>query len=163
VPSGNSMAAYALLRLHFITQNSEYYDKAVSIIKSCLTAAIENPFGFGQLLISIYLFIRKPIEIIIIKKNKGNSETIKNDSLNSLISNEFMPNKISLVVDPISNDYQKLISENICPILKTKEIRSTTANKSQEIVYICKDFTCSLPIDNKNALEKYLSNLKKSD
>lgn len=159
VPSGNSMAAYALLRLHFITQNNEYYDKAVSIMKSCLTAAIENPFGFGQLLISIYLFVQKPIEVIIIKNNRLKDKTT-NDLLNSWTSKEFIPNKISIVVDYGSKNYKQLISENICPILKNKEIPSKEVNQSKEIVYICKDFTCSIPIDNKEDLEKYLYNLK---
>lgn len=162
VPSGNSMAAYALLRLHFITQKNEYYDKAVSIIKSCLTAAIENPFGFGQILISVYLFVQKPIEVIIIKNNRLKDKTT-NDSLTSWISEEFIPNKISIVVDKDSENYKQLISENICPILKNKEIPSKEVNQSKEIVYVCKDFTCSIPIDNKEDLEKYLYNSKTSN
>lgn len=159
VPSGNSMAAYALLRLHFITQKNEYYDKAVSIIKSCLTAAIENPFGFGQILISLYLFVQKPIEVIIIKNNRLKDKTTT-DSLNSWTSKEFIPNKISIVVDNDSENYKQLISENICPILKNKEIPSKEVNQSKEIVYVCKDFTCSIPIYNKEDLEKYLYNSK---
>ncbi|MFB5601134.1 MAG: thioredoxin domain-containing protein [Nitrososphaeraceae archaeon] len=164
VPSGNSMATYALLRLHFITQNNEYYDKAISVIKSCLAASVENPFGFGQLLISIYLYIQKPIEIIILKNDKLDStKTIQNNSLTSWISKEFIPNKTFVVIDYGSRNHQKLLTSNKCPIIENKEIHGTNEKKSNEYAYICRDFTCSLPINNKDELKKYIDNLKKNN
>jgi uncharacterized protein YyaL (SSP411 family) len=160
VPSGNSMAAYALLRLHFITQNNDYYDKATDIIKSCYLASIQNPFGFGQLLISTYFYIKKPVEIIVIRNDKMEStDTSGETSLTSWISKQYIPNKILLVVNSNSKSYHKLLDFGI---VKGKEIKIDDTNKFKESVYICKDFTCSLPINKKEDLEKYVYQMKET-
>ena len=160
VPSGNSMAAYALLRLHFITQNNDYYEKATDIIKSCYLASIQNPFGFGQLLISTYFYIKKPVEIIVLRNDKMEStDTSGKTSLTSWISKQYIPNKIFLVVDSSSKNYHKLLDFGI---VKGKEIKIDDINKFKESVYICKDFTCSLPINKKEDLEKYVYQMKET-
>lgn len=160
VPSGNSMAAYALLRLHFITQNNDYYDKATDIIKSCHLASIQNPFGFGQLLISTYFYIKKPVEIIVLRNDKMEStDTSGETSLTSWISKQYIPNKILLVVNSNSKSYHKLLDFGI---VKGKEIKIDDINKFKESVYICKDFTCSLPINKKEDLEKYVYQMKET-
>ncbi len=65
MPSGNSMAASNLLRLYHYTQNNSYLDRAVRIMKAGSQSAAENPFGFGQMLNSIYLYVKKPVEIAV--------------------------------------------------------------------------------------------------
>ena len=160
IPSGNSMAAYALLRLHFITQNNDYYEKATDIIKSCYLASIQNPFGFGQLLISTYFYIKKPVEIIVLRNDKMEStDTSGETSLTSWISKQYIPNKILLVVNSNSKSYHKLLDFGI---VKGKEIKIDDINKFKESVYICKDFTCSLPINKKEDLEKYVYQMKET-
>jgi uncharacterized protein YyaL (SSP411 family) len=153
VPSGNSMAVYALLRIHFITQNQDYLDKAESIIKSSYKAALGNPFGFGQLLISIYLYFKKPLEIIIIqnKKTDYNKREMK-----KWIMKQYIPNSITITLEYPSSEFQHLLSSNTFSLLKDKKIDSLDSDKFMECVYICKDFTCSLPMYSVTELEKYL-------
>jgi uncharacterized protein YyaL (SSP411 family) len=157
IPSGNSMAAYALLRLHFMTQNYDYLDKAELIIKSCYRAALGNPFGFGQLLISLYLYFKKPIEIIILQnKNKEHN----NSEIESWIKKEFIPNGLILTLKYPSEESQKLLSTNIFTVLKGKKIDITDENKDKDCVYVCKDFTCSLPMYSLSDLKKYFNSSK---
>jgi len=153
VPSGNSMAVYVLLRIHFITQNQDYLDKAESIIKSSYKAALGNPFGFGQLLISIYLYFKKPLEIIIIqnKKTDYNKREMK-----KWIMKQYIPNSITITLEYPSSEFQDLLSSNTFSLLKDKKIDSLDSDKFMECVYICKDFTCSLPMYSVTELEKYL-------
>src|ERR687886_1475371 len=69
IPSGNSIAAYNLLRLYHISQNNDYFHKAEEIIKAASKPAVKNPFGFGQLLISMNMYLKKsPLEIVIIQR-----------------------------------------------------------------------------------------------
>ena len=157
IPSGNSMAAYALLRLHFMTQNYNYLDKAELIIKSSYRAALGNPFGFGQLLISLYLYFKKPIEIIILQ-NKNNEH--KNNEIESWINKEFIPNGLILTLKYPSEESQKLLSTNIFTVLKGKKIDITDENKAKDCVYVCKDFTCSLPMYSLSDLKKYFNSNK---
>ncbi|HSE99446.1 MAG TPA: thioredoxin domain-containing protein [Nitrososphaeraceae archaeon] len=157
IPSGNSMAVYALLRLHFLTQNYDYLDKAELIVKSCYKAALGNPFGFGQLLISLYLYFIKPIEIIILQ-NK--SDDHNNREIESWIMKEYIPNGLILTLKYPSEESQKLLSSDIFTILKGKKIDITDDNKAKECVYICKDFTCSLPMYSISDLKKYFNSNK---
>ena len=154
IPSGNSMAVYALLRIHFITQNQDYLDKAESIIKSCYKAALGNPFGFGQLLISIYLYFKKPLEIIILQNKKSD---YNKREMKKWIMKQYIPNSITLTLEYPSFELQQLMSSNIFSLLKGKEIDSTNSDKFTECVYICKDFTCSLPMYSLAELKKYLN------
>jgi uncharacterized protein YyaL (SSP411 family) len=158
IPSGNSMAIYALLRLHFLTQNYDYLDKAELIVKSCYKAALGNPFGFGQLLISLYLYFKKPVEIIIFQ-NKNNDHN--NREIEPWINKEYIPNGLILTLKYPSEESQKLLSSDVFTILKGKKIDITDNNKAKECVYICKDFTCSLPMYSISALKKYFNSNEK--
>ena len=75
MPSGNSVAAIALLRLYHLTQEKKFLDISKKIMESQATLAAENPFGFGQLLNAIYMYIQKPLEITVL--NSKNSEIYK--------------------------------------------------------------------------------------
>jgi uncharacterized protein len=154
IPSGNSMAVYVLLRLHFLTQNPDYLDKAESIIKSCYKAALGNPFGFGQLLISLYLYFKKPLEIIILQHKNNNHNK---SELKSWIMKQYIPNSITLTLEHSSDEFQQLMSSNSFTLLKGKKIDIADGNKFKECVYICRDFTCSLPMYTLSDLKNYLN------
>ena len=66
LPSGNSVAANALLRLYHLTQEKEFLDISTKIMESQAVMAAENPFGFGYLLNTIYMYLQKPTEITIL-------------------------------------------------------------------------------------------------
>jgi len=152
IPSGNSMAVYALLRIHFITQNQDYLDKAELVIKSCYKAALGNPFGFGQLLISLYLYFKKPLEIIILQNKK--KDYYKRE-MKKWIMKQYIPNSITLALEFPSDELQQLMSSNIFTLFKGKQIDIAHNEKFMECVYICKDFTCSLPMYSLAELKKY--------
>ena len=62
------------------------------------------------------------------------------------IMKQYIPNSITLTLEYPSFELQQLMSSNIFSLLKGKEIDSTNSDKFTECVYICKDFTCSLPM-----------------
>lgn len=152
IPSGNSMAVYALLRSHFITQNQDYLDKAELVIKSCYKAALGNPFGFGQLLISLYLYFKKPLEIIILQNKK---KDYNKREMKKWIMKQYIPNSITLALEFPSDELQQLMSSNIFTLFKGKQIDIAHNEKFMECVYICQDFTCSLPMYSLAELKKY--------
>jgi uncharacterized protein len=145
-PSGNSIAASNLLRLYYIVQNKEYSEKAERIIKVCARLAAENPFGFGQLLISMYLYIQPPVEIVIIggMNNKEDSQSMSN-----WLNMQFIPNGIISVIK------DKLQLEELQKYLLFKGRNLDEENKS-ECVFICKNLTCSPPIYSIPELEKHI-------
>jgi len=112
-PSGNSIAASNLLRLHYYTQDNGYLEKAVRIMKDGSRSAAENPFGFGQMLNSIYLYVKKPIEVTVIVTDNSSSNTNNSYSLAAWLNRQFLPHGIIGIAHP-----SELESYNVTPILR---------------------------------------------
>jgi uncharacterized protein YyaL (SSP411 family) len=139
LPSGNSVAAGALLRLYHIAQDKRFFEVSLKIMESLSTMAAENPFGFGQLLNVIYIYLQKPIEITMI--NEMNKEIFE------YLTKKFIPESILVIVSKEAelNDLKQLhfFAGKNYDTRKTK-------------VYICKDFTCSLPLETTKEIETLL-------
>ena len=144
MPSGNSMAASNLLRLYHYTQNNSYLDRAVRIMKAGSQSAAENPFGFGQMLNSIYLYVKKPIEIEVFSSD-DNSNT-NNPSLVAWLNRQFLPGSMIAIVHP-----RELAKLQYYPFFKGRDPEG-----GRETAFVCKDFTCSLPIRSIEELERQL-------
>jgi uncharacterized protein YyaL (SSP411 family) len=144
IPSGNSVAVSNLIKLYYYTQNQDFLSKADQMVQRMSKAAAGNPFGFGQLLSAIYLRIKTPIEISVIKQD-GHSV------LGNHINKRFLPNAITAIVN------QAALSElEKYPYFKGKQTDKNN-NGSKEFAFVCKDFTCSLPITTISELEKNIS------
>jgi len=137
MPSGNSVAAYVLLRLHYITQDKQFLEITKKIIESEAVAAAGNPFAFGYLLNVLYLYYQKPTEITII--NDKNSELV------SSLRKKFLPESIIVIVANQNN----LDTLSKYAFFSGKEFQD---DKTQ--VFVCKNFTCSLPLHDLTEIEK---------
>ena len=158
IPSGNSMAASTLLRLFHVTQNHDYLLKAEQIMRAGSKIAAENPFGFGHLLNSIYLYIKKPIEITIIKKNT--IKQIDSEQMSDWLGKQFIPNSIIAVV----KDSSQLEGLRKYPFFNgkkevTSDLEKTNADNNSnnaEYAFVCRNFSCSLPIRSLQQFQEYL-------
>jgi len=139
MPSGNSVAAYVLLKLYHITQNKQFLETAKKIIESQAISAAENPFAFGYLLNALYLYYQKPTEITIINDN--------NFELISSLRKKFLPESIMVLVENQSN--LEALSKH--PFFSGKEFQN-----EKTTVFVCKNFRCSLPLSDLSEIEKEL-------
>jgi uncharacterized protein YyaL (SSP411 family) len=139
IPSGNSVAASNLLRLYHYTQNNNYLEKSTQIMQTGSRPAAENPFAFGQLLSSIYLYVKRPVETLVITNNK------KESALAGWLNRQFIPNGIQAIVSH-ENDLKLLQSY---PYFKGRDASGDTA-------FVCRNFICSLPLKSPEDLEKQL-------
>ena len=128
LPSGNSVCSFVMLRLYHLSQEKSFLDISIQIMESQAQIAAENPFGFGYLLNTVSLYLEKPVEITVI--NSENSELCK-----SLFTN-YLPN--SLMVNIKNSEQLKNLSEY--PFFTGKSFEDKTS------VFICKNFSCSLPL-----------------
>jgi uncharacterized protein len=139
MPSGNSTAANALLRLYHLTQEKKFLDIAIEIMESQATLAAENPFGFGHLLNTIYMYLQKPTEITIL--NSKNAHVI------NYLAGLFIPESIMVTV----KDENQLTNLENLPFFSGKKF-----SNDKTTVFVCKDFTCSLPLETISEIEKHL-------
>jgi hypothetical protein len=140
IPSGNSVAVSNLLRLYYYTQEQDFLIKATRLMKLASKAASENPFGFAQLLCAIYLEIRTPIEISIIKR-KSNSTSTQSVDMVRWMSTQFIPNSIAAIIEE-GLDFNELQKYSF---FKGKNLNQEGGDVPQ-VAYICKNYTCSLPV-----------------
>jgi uncharacterized protein len=144
-PSGNSVAASNLLRLYHYSQNDSYLDRAVSIMKAGSRSAAENPFGFGQMLNSIYLYVKKPVEVTVIAGDDDGTNSNSSD-LVAWLNSQFIPNSINAIVH----------ASEIATLQRYPAFKGREAQGGEETAYVCKNYTCSLPIKSIEELERQL-------
>ncbi|MFN2435097.1 MAG: thioredoxin, partial [Nitrososphaeraceae archaeon] len=156
IPSGNSVATSNLIKLYYYTQNEDLLAKADQMIQRMSKPAAGNPFGFGQLLSAIYLRMKTPLEISIIKNGEYSE-------LGNHVNRKFLPNAITAIVN------QNSLSElDKYPYFKNKSInannnnnnniiKNNAENNNKEFAFVCKNFTCSLPLSTIDELEKNIS------
>ncbi|MFY9301227.1 MAG: thioredoxin domain-containing protein [Candidatus Nitrosotenuis sp.] len=140
IPSGNSVAASCLLKLHHLTQQKRFLEIATKTMESFAIAAAENPFGFGYLLNTIYLYLQGPTEITVLNQ--------KNKAVCDHLSKKFLPEAILVVVP----DESKLKELAKYQFFAGKEFPDDDTS-----VFVCKNFACSLPLREISEIEKSLS------
>ncbi|MGI0033861.1 MAG: thioredoxin, partial [Nitrososphaeraceae archaeon] len=89
-----------------------------------------------------YLRVKTPLEISIIKRGD-------HSELGNYLNRKFHPNAITAIVN--ESDISELEKY---PYFKKK---SSNNSKDKELAFVCKDFTCSLPINTIKELEKNIS------
>ena len=138
LPSGNSVAAHLMMRLFHFTQEKKFLDISLKILESQAQLAAENPFGYGYLLNTIFLYMQKPTEITIL--NSSDKE------ITNTLSQKFIPESFLVTV----NSKEQLESLSSYPFFEGKEFKDKTN------VFVCKDFTCSLPLETISQVEELL-------
>lgn len=145
IPSGNSIAAYALLRLSKFFNNKEYYNKAEEIFKIFGEEIRQTPQAYMAMLKAVDFYLFPPKEIAFAGK-------INSNDLNKLLAtlhSEFVPNKVIAFIDNL--DEKKSSLEKMIPLLKDK-----IAISGKATAYVCKNFTCQLPVTEPENLKKVL-------
>ena len=90
IPSGNSVMALNLLRIHKITGNKKYLDSAKNLFAAYSNFLEKNPRGAEVLLNALDFALSSAKEIVI----AGKIGTYETDQLISVINNLFYPPKV---------------------------------------------------------------------
>jgi uncharacterized protein len=143
IPSGNSMATHLLLRLYYLTGREVYLQRAETVLRSYYDAMLSQPFGFAHMLCALDLYLRKPKEIVVI----GNRKDANIAELINRIHSIYLPNKTLQLAGPDES------LEKISPLLRGK-----TQLDGKPTVYVCHNFTCSLPVTSWEEIKPLLEN-----
>ncbi len=133
-PSGNSTAAYALLRLWKLTGEEKWERYSTAILKSIVGFIARSPAAFPNMLCALDFYLSRPREIAI----AGDPGDDGAQELLNEIFHIYCPNKV--VACGTDSDLFLLQDK---PQINGK----STA-------YVCRNFTCGLPITSAKALRE---------
>jgi len=140
IPSGNSIAAFNLLRIGRMTAIPELEEKARLIGSAFSDQVAPTPMGYTQLLSAMIFALGLTYEVVIIGDPEGDDTKSMLDTLNRT----YIPNKVTLF-RPIGE--KGSIIEGLAVY---------TANQNsidgKATAYVCKNYTCSAPTTDINEM-----------
>jgi uncharacterized protein YyaL (SSP411 family) len=132
VPSGNSMAAYALLRLGKLSGRSHYVEAAQRTLQAGINVMEQSPAAAGHMLMALDMYLGPTPEIAILA-DRTDAATI--DAVRNL-RKRFLPNYVLAWRGPDGHGS----SPHLSAMFLDKQ-----AQVPQPTVYICQNFTCQAP------------------
>jgi uncharacterized protein YyaL (SSP411 family) len=139
VPSGNSAAAEAMLRLALFTGEHRYEDGAVSALRLVRDVLTSTPGGFGQALCALDLYLGPTYEVAIV----GDREDADTKALvDEVVKARWRPNLVLAIASP-----RDLEAAGAVPLL---EGRSPIGERAT--AYVCQRFVCRSPVTEPSAL-----------
>jgi uncharacterized protein len=139
LPSGNAVAAMALLRLHHLTGESGYGERAEEILRLYHDDAAQNPFAFATYLQALEFHLEGPSEVVVI----GRRDAPDADPLWAEVASAYLPNRILVAAEP----------GEPTPLAPA---RDRPAVDGRATAYVCRNFTCSAPVTEPAALRPLL-------
>jgi len=146
IPSGNSVAAYNLVRLAHITSTTDYAKKAEAVIKAFSDQIKKYPAGHSLLMVALEYTYNTNYEVVIVGKVQ-NEDT---RSMTAALRQPFIPAKVVLYRPADEGMAETIIK--IAPYT-----RSMAARNGRATAYVCQNFACKLPT---TSIEQMLTNLQ---
>jgi hypothetical protein len=128
-PSGNAMAATALLRLGVLAGRPDFTAAAVRTLTTFAGGMRDSPAAFGQMLVAVDFHLGPATEVAIV----GSSEAA--GSVIEAARTRFLPNAILAYHDPALG-----APPDHVPLLKDRPSHGDVA------VYVCENMTCKAPL-----------------
>ncbi len=129
IPSGNAVAAVALLRLHTLTGDDIHRTRAEEILRLYQSAAATNAFGYTTWLEALERWSEGATEVIIV----GAPEAPDTRALWRAAQTRWLPHRTLVRAIPGAADTPPVA-------------RDRPAVGDRPTAYVCRDFTCSRPV-----------------
>ena len=143
-PSANSVAAMNLARLARIFDRKEFQHSAARIVGAFHPALDRMAAALPQMLAALDASITEPMQIVVAGQ-RGQPETAK---LLSVIRSRYIPNKVVLLAD--GGEGQDWLTQHI------EALRLIGPVQGKSAAYVCRNFTCDLPITEPEQLARLL-------
>lgn len=144
-PSGNGMAATALLRLGRLCGRNDLEQIAVRTLEFLSPVLSQSPTAGGQALLALDFLLGPTREIAIVDGERPEDT----DAVLRTIHGRFLPNKV-IARKPHAFD-DAVLSPALQPLLKGKTSRNVDVT-----IYVCNHGTCGLPVTGVAGVEQAL-------
>jgi uncharacterized protein len=138
IPSGNSSAAYGLLRLSAFTGERRYEEYAVEVFQVLHLAAARHAPGFGHLLQALQFYFSPRREVALVGAPL--------DTLARVVRRRYHP--AIVLAGMASGDAE---AEAAIPLLAGR-----APVDGKPAAYVCENFACNLPVTEREELEREL-------
>ncbi len=143
VPSGNSVAASNLLRLHDFTGDAKWRTSAERLFASMSFRITRSPTGFPLLLVALDRYYDTPLEVALIAPTARQEAS----ALAERLRESFVPNKAFTVL----TDAEAAQQEAQIPWLQAKR-----AMGGKSTAYVCERGRCDLPTSKPPQFQKQI-------
>ena len=143
IPSGNSSAAYGLLRLAALTGESAYEERALGTMRLFAPAAVQHPEAFGHLLQAIDFHLSPIREVALVGPANGAGSATGLEELARVVRSAHRPHVV-LAGGEEGTERPELLRER-------------TSVEGQPAAYVCERFACRAPVTEPAELEAALS------
>jgi uncharacterized protein YyaL (SSP411 family) len=130
IPSGNSAAAFGLLRLALLSGDRKYERHALGVLRLLYPIAARHPQAFGHLLQAVDFYLAEVREVAIVGPDPGAAELVR------AVRAEFRPHIVLAGGEPDG-----------VPLLEGRE-----PVDGQAAAYVCEHFTCQAPVTSPDEL-----------
>jgi uncharacterized protein YyaL (SSP411 family) len=144
VPSGNSMAVTALLRLVKLTGEVGLFDRAERTLRLFRGLMDSLPMAAGQMLVALDFYLGPAQEFAVV----GDPAEAETQGVLRLIRQPFRPNKVVALKSTASRDEQQYAA---LELLSGRTLRGAVTT------YICQNFACQEPMVGADALKAALT------
>ena len=131
VPSGNTLATQAFLRLGALLGRADYRARAIEIIKAALPLAADHPRAVTHMLVVMDAYASAQTELVLV----GDPEDRGLLALLGIAYRQFDPARLVLLHDPRRSE------EPVSPLLQNRPMVD-----NQPTVYLCHDSICKKPM-----------------
>ena len=139
IPSGNSVAAEALLRLSVLTGNENYGRRAVNVLRLVRDAVERYPSAFGYALGAFDFHLSKPKEVAVV----SGSDEEGARALSREIWKRYLPNKVVA----LATVEDEGTAAGLVPLLRERD-----AIGGRATAYVCESYTCLQPVNTPEEL-----------
>jgi uncharacterized protein YyaL (SSP411 family) len=139
-PSANSLAANGLARLAALTGESRWQDAAEVAVRAVGPVMGEHPTAFGELLGALERLAAPAVEIAVV----GDPADAATAALVAEVRRRFLPTAVSVMAAPGTGS-------DLTPLLADRTLVGGRAT-----AYVCRQFTCGLPVNDVDALAAQL-------
>ena len=128
LPSGNAVAALVHLRLHALTDDALYRQRAEELLRLYHAAASEQPFAYATYLEALEWYVETPIEVVVV----GQPNADDTRALWDVARGTYLPRRTMVRATPDDPDPPALA-------------RARPALDGRATAYVCHRMTCSAP------------------
>ncbi len=151
VPSGNSMAALALLRLHRITAEKRFGAAGQRVLKAFSGSMGDSPTGMTAMLLALDFHLGPTQEVVVVV-GKAPEEA---ERLIQEVRRRFLPNAVLMLRSP-GPDGDALA--RIAPFTA-----NLTPIEGRAAAYVCENYTCRQPVTTPGDLTQILAEIPRED